>query len=98
MVKTKKKGHSFLGIRLDSGDLSALSIQARQLLDKAGFEDAIILASDSLDEYQLKTLKTRMLRLQLGSWYKLSYRKRSTCIGSGLQTCSHQKKERSLAV
>ncbi|BDS11075.1 nicotinate phosphoribosyltransferase [Aureispira anguillae] len=64
--KLRKKGHSFLGIRLDSGDLSALSIQARQLLDKAGFEDAIILASDSLDEYQLKTLKNK--DAQITAW------------------------------
>ena len=38
------------GIRLDSGDLAYLSKQARSMLDEAGFEDATIVASSSLDE------------------------------------------------
>lgn len=57
--KLRKDGHSFLGIRLDSGDLVALSIQARKLLDAAGFQAAKIVASDSLDEYKIKDLKTK---------------------------------------
>jgi nicotinate phosphoribosyltransferase len=55
----RKNGHSFLGVRLDSGDLLSLSIQARQLLDAAGFESAKIVASDSLDEYKIKDLKAK---------------------------------------
>lgn len=55
----RKNGHSFVGIRLDSGDLLSLSIQARKLLDAAGFETAKIIASDSLDEYKIKDLKAK---------------------------------------
>ena len=39
------------GIRLDSGDLAYLSKKARKMLDAAGFPDAIISASNDLDEY-----------------------------------------------
>jgi nicotinate phosphoribosyltransferase len=57
--KLRKNGHSFLGIRLDSGDLLSLSIQARKLLDEAGFETAKIVASDSLDEHKIRALKAK---------------------------------------
>lgn len=50
-------GDDLLGIRLDSGDMAALSIKARKLLDEAGFENATILASNSLDEYVIDNLK-----------------------------------------
>ena len=46
----KKKGHKPLGIRLDSGDLAHLSIQAARMLNAAGFEDTVILLSNQLDE------------------------------------------------
>lgn len=45
------------GIRLDSGDLSYMSKKARQMLDAAGFEDAVISASSDLDEYLINSLK-----------------------------------------
>lgn len=51
-----KKGKKFLGIRLDSGDLAYLSIQARKMLDDAGFKDAIVLASNELDEVIIRDL------------------------------------------
>lgn len=57
--KLGEQGHKMLGIRLDSGDLAALSIAARQLLDEAGFPDASIVASDGLDEYAITDLKAR---------------------------------------
>lgn len=47
------------GIRLDSGDLAYLSKQARQMLDEAGFPDAIITASSDLDENLIYSLKTQ---------------------------------------
>jgi nicotinate phosphoribosyltransferase len=52
----RENGHEMLGIRLDSGDLGALSIAARKLLDEAGFPEARIVASNDLDEYQIETL------------------------------------------
>ena len=45
------------GIRLDSGDLAYLSKEARKMLDAAGFEDAIISASNDLDETLITDLK-----------------------------------------
>jgi nicotinate phosphoribosyltransferase len=45
------------GIRLDSGDLAYLSIEARRLLDAAGFADAAIVASNDLDEHVIASLK-----------------------------------------
>lgn len=50
-------GHEMVGIRLDSGDLAYLSIEARKLLDAAGFTQAVILASNDLDERIIESLK-----------------------------------------
>jgi nicotinate phosphoribosyltransferase len=55
--RLRAEGADLLGIRLDSGDLAALSIKARQLLDEAGFQNTYILASNSLDEYVIRSLK-----------------------------------------
>lgn len=46
----KSKGYKPMGIRLDSGDLAYLSKTARDMLDKAGHNDAKIFASGDLDE------------------------------------------------
>ena len=48
---------TFYGIRLDSGDLAYLSKQAKQMLDEAGFSDAVISASNDLDEELINSLK-----------------------------------------
>lgn len=50
---------SYYGIRLDSGDLAYLSKKARKLLDEAGFPDAVISASNDLDEYVIESLKAQ---------------------------------------
>ncbi len=44
------------GIRIDSGDISYLSKEARKMLDEAGFHDCPIVASSSLDEYVIRDL------------------------------------------
>ena len=44
-------GHRLRGVRLDSGDLVALSFGARQLLDAGGLPDATIFASGGVDEH-----------------------------------------------
>ncbi|MDD6196453.1 nicotinate phosphoribosyltransferase [[Clostridium] aminophilum] len=54
------------GIRLDSGDLAYLSKKARKMLDEAGFPDAIISASNDLDEYLINSLK--MQGAAITSW------------------------------
>lgn len=50
---------TFYGIRLDSGDLAYLSKKARKMLDDAGFPDAVISASNDLDEYLIESLKAQ---------------------------------------
>ena len=50
-------GHEMVGIRLDSGDLTYLSIEARKLLDAAGFPKACIVGSNDLDENIIASLK-----------------------------------------
>lgn len=50
---------SYYGIRLDSGDLAYLSKQVRKMLDAAGFPDAVISASNDLDEYLIDSLKAQ---------------------------------------
>ncbi len=47
------------GIRLDSGDLAYLSKKAREMLDAAGHQAAVICASSDLDEYLIDSLKTQ---------------------------------------
>ena len=47
------------GIRMDSGDLAYLSKKVRKMLDDAGFTDAIISASNDLDEYLIDSLKVQ---------------------------------------
>lgn len=61
----RQRGYQMMGIRLDSGDLADLSIKARKLLDAAGFEEAAIVASDSLDEYRIKELKDRGAKITI---------------------------------
>jgi nicotinate phosphoribosyltransferase len=53
----RARGKKMIGIRLDSGDLAYLSIEARKLLDDAGFDDAVIVASNDLDETIIASLK-----------------------------------------
>jgi nicotinate phosphoribosyltransferase len=48
---------TYYGVRLDSGDLAYLSKQVRRIFDEAGFPDAVIAASNDLDEYLIESLK-----------------------------------------
>jgi nicotinate phosphoribosyltransferase len=47
------------GVRLDSGDLLDLSVKVRRRLDEAGYPDAVIAASNELDEWQIEELVKR---------------------------------------
>lgn len=49
----------FYGIRMDSGDLAYLSKRVRKMLDDAGFSDAVISASNDLDEFLIDSLKAQ---------------------------------------
>ncbi|MEM6391245.1 MAG: nicotinate phosphoribosyltransferase [Planctomycetota bacterium] len=57
--RLRSRGYAMAGIRLDSGDLASLSVEARRLLDEAGFPDAVIVASNDLDEHSIQELKQR---------------------------------------
>ena len=62
----KAKGKKPLGIRIDSGDLAYLTKKARQMLDNAGYTDAIICASGDLDEKLIQSLKLQGAKIN--SW------------------------------
>lgn len=62
----RQRGYRMVGIRLDSGDLAYLSIEARKLLDAAGFSDAVIVASNDLDERLIESLKAQGAKI--GVW------------------------------
>jgi nicotinate phosphoribosyltransferase len=52
----KASGHKHFGVRLDSGDLEYLSKQVRQRLDAEGLREALIAASNELDEEIIQQL------------------------------------------
>lgn len=54
----KAKGHKPMGIRIDSGDLQYLSIEAKKLFEEAGYNDLTYTASNDLDEYTIASLKS----------------------------------------
>ncbi|HEV7380700.1 MAG TPA: nicotinate phosphoribosyltransferase, partial [Dyadobacter sp.] len=61
----RERGYELGAIRLDSGDLAYLSIEARKLLDDAGFEKTNIVASNDLDEYIMDSLKIQGARISV---------------------------------
>jgi nicotinate phosphoribosyltransferase len=48
--RLRRAGHHPVGIRLDSGDLAYLAVEAARELDRAGFPDTLIVLSSQLDE------------------------------------------------
>ncbi len=54
-------GHEPVGIRLDSGDLAYLSIEAADMLDDAGFGDVDIVLSGNLDELEIWQIRAQIL-------------------------------------
>jgi nicotinate phosphoribosyltransferase len=86
-------GHELVGVRIDSGDLAWLSKQVRTILDDGGFAQAVIVASNELDEHLIASLKDQGARIDvwgvgtklatswdqpaLGGVYKLSAIRRS---------------------
>jgi nicotinate phosphoribosyltransferase len=56
----RAKGHRPVGIRLDSGDLAYLSIEAARMLDRASFPDVAIVLSNQLDELVMWQIVTQI--------------------------------------
>jgi nicotinate phosphoribosyltransferase len=62
----RRAGHEMVGIRIDSGDLAYLSIEAHKILETAGFGDKIIVGSSDLDEYLIESIKDQ--HAPINSW------------------------------
>jgi nicotinate phosphoribosyltransferase len=89
----RERGHELVGVRIDSGDLAWLSKRVRTILDDGGLAQAVIVASNELDEHLIASLKDQGARIDvwgvgtklatswdqpaLGGVYKLSAIRRS---------------------
>lgn len=51
-----KRGQALIGVRIDSGDMAALAVEVRRILDAAGLKDVKIIGSGGLDEFELERL------------------------------------------
>ena len=76
--RLRSAGGTLAGIRLDSGDLAYLSIEARRMLDEAGFTDTKIVASNDLDEHTIASLNEQGARIDVWG------------VGTRLDTCYDQ--------
>ncbi|CAM3096796.1 nicotinate phosphoribosyltransferase [Lactiplantibacillus plajomi] len=65
VAKEFKNQTNFLGVRIDSGDMAALSKQVRHQLDQAGFWYAKIYASNDLDERTILNLKMQDAKIDV---------------------------------
>jgi nicotinate phosphoribosyltransferase len=60
-----KNGYEMIGVRLDSGDRVALSIETRRMLDKAGFTTAKVVCSGDLDEHAIADMKRHGAKIDM---------------------------------
>jgi nicotinate phosphoribosyltransferase len=58
-----KEGRRLLGVRLDSGDMTTLSQEVRNILDDAGLQETGIFASSNFDEYKIARLISEGARI-----------------------------------
>jgi len=56
----RRRGHEPVGVRLDSGDLAYLAIQAARMLNDAGFDRTKIVLSNQLDELVVWQIVTQI--------------------------------------
>ena len=61
----RKDRHEMIGVRLDSGDRAALSIETRRMLNEAGFTNAKIVCSGDLDEFAIAEMKKRGAKIDI---------------------------------
>ncbi len=59
----EREGYKLHAIRIDSGDMAFLSRQARRMLDEAGLKYIKIIASNSLDEFLIRSLNLQKAQL-----------------------------------
>ncbi len=74
----RARGYEMVGVRLDSGDLADLSKTARRILNEGGFPNAVIVASNDLDEHAITRLKKNGATIALWG------------VGTKLATCYDQ--------
>jgi nicotinate phosphoribosyltransferase len=77
-LRLAASGGSLAAIRLDSGDLAYLSIEARRMLDEAGLTETKIVASNDLDEHTIASLRAQGARIDIWG------------VGTRLDTCFDQ--------
>ena len=91
----KPKGIRPKGIRLDSGDVAWLSKEARKLLDNAGYKDAKIIVSNSLDEYIITDLLLQGAKIDgFGVGEKLITSFTSPYLGGVYKLCAIEKEDK----
>lgn len=59
----RERGLKPIGVRLDSGDLAYLSVEARRMLNEAGLDDMKVMVSGDLDEYLIRSLRLQGARI-----------------------------------
>ena len=91
----REKGKKMAGIRIDSGDLAYISQEARVLLDKAGFGEADIVASNNLDEKLVRSLKNQEARITM---WGIGTRLATAYDQPALGGVGHQKRERAMGL
>jgi len=92
--RLREQGHELNGIRLDSGDMVELSKKARAMLDEAGFPDASIVGSDSLDEHKIHAFKEAGARINVwGVGTRLVTGQEQTALGGVYKLGAIQDKE-----
>ncbi len=64
-LEMKERGEKLVGIRLDSGDLAYLSMEARKALDAAGLDYVKIVGSGELDEFIIHDLKAQGAKIDV---------------------------------
>src|SRR6266496_2862975 len=63
--RLRRNGHEMIGVRLDSGDRVALSIETRRILDQAGYTNAKIVCSGDLDEHVIADMKRQGAKIDM---------------------------------
>jgi nicotinate phosphoribosyltransferase len=61
----RRNGYEMIGVRLDSGDRVALSIETRRILDQAGFTTAKVVCSGDLDEHAIADMKRQGAKIDM---------------------------------